>query len=200
MIAMVIGVYLAFTLNDCQSEKTQRNRKKESIASLREDLLKDKTELEDGLENIDTLNYKIEGIFRLINKDTTASDSINYFLSGIFSQPTFYPINFTYQSMMNSGELNGFDISFRKDLLELYNGKYSLIKELDQIGIRNFQDNVIKMIIERGGILSDDYTKSQSFAALARVIMDLLRQRQRTYRESVTLIDQLLKRIDTGEV
>jgi hypothetical protein len=153
-----------------------------------------------GLAEVDTMNHKINGIFRYINNDTSALDSGNYFLSGILRQPTFYPVNFTYQSLINSNDLGGFDISFRKDLIELYNGNYALIEELDQIGMRNFQEHIISMIIERGSFFDDEFVRSKSFAALTGITKDLLTQRQRSYQESVALIDRLLQRIDTREV
>lgn len=200
MVSVIIGIYLAFALNDWEADRHKQIQKKELINSLREDLLKDKKELMDGLAEIDTLNYKINGIFRYINNDSGIADSANYFLSGILRQPTFYPVNFTYQSLMNSSDLGGFDISFRKDMTELYDGNYALIKEIDQIGMRNFQEHIISMIIERGSYFEDEFLKSKPFVALAGITKDFLTQRQVLYQRSITLIDRLLQRIENGEV
>jgi hypothetical protein len=199
LLAIVIGVYIAFALTDWQATRSQKAKKREYIASLKEELLKDREELENGVKEIDTLTYKIRGLFRYINQDEHAADSGNYFLSGILSQPTFNPTNFTFQSLVNSGDMGGFtDISFKKDLIELYNGDYNTIKDLDEIGLKNFQEHVISTLIQRGGRFEDDYIRSPSFAALAGVIQDLLNSRKRAYEKSLQLIDKILAQIEIG--
>ena len=201
LIAVIIGVYIAFALTDWQGRKSQKEKKKEYIFSLREELLKDKTELTDGLKEIDTLTYKISGLFRYINKDTSAYDSLNYFLGGILKQQTFNPTNFTFQSLISSGDMGGLaDISFRKDIFELYNGHYSTIKNLDDIGLKNFQDHIISTIIQRGGRFDNEFLRSQSFAALAGVIQDLLNSRRKVYNESLVVIDKVLEQIEMGVI
>lgn len=197
----MIGVYIAFALNDCQINKLQEIRRKESISSMKEDLLKDKVELEKGLRIIDTLSYKINGVFRFINNDTSASDSLTYFVTGLQSQPTFYPTNFTFQSLVSSGDMGGInDLSFRKDLLELYNGHYTTIKELDEIGLKNFQDLIIPALIEQGGQFDARLMKTQSFAAMAGITQSLLISRKKAYRESSQLIDKILNQIEIGGI
>jgi hypothetical protein len=201
MLAIIIGVYIAFALNDCQVSKLEEVRKKESIISLKEDLLKDKTELEEGLEELDTIVFKISGLLRYANTGEGAYDSLNYFLQGIFQQPTFYANNFTFQSLVNSGDMGGLtDISFRKDILELYNGQYNIIKELDAIGLKNFQDRVITTLIQQGGRFEDASLKSPSFLMMVGVIQDLHYSRRKVYKESLVLIDKVLTQIEDGDI
>lgn len=201
LVAVIIGVYVAFALTDWQARRSQKEKQKEYVLSLKEELLKDKVELTKGLEEIDTLTYRITGLFRYISKDESANDSVNYFIGGVLSQQTFNPTNFTFQSLVNSGDMGGLtDISFRKDLLELYNGHYNTIKDLDEIGLKNFQEYVISTIIQSGGRFEDEMLRSPSFAALAGITQDLLRSRKKTYQESVALIDQILAQIENGAI
>jgi hypothetical protein len=194
-------VYIAFALTDWQATNSQKAKKRESVSSLKDELLKDRAELTDGIKEIETLTFKIRGLFRYISKDASAGDSVDYFLSGILSQQTFNPTNFTFQSLINSGDMGGFtDISFRKDLIELYNGHYNTIKDLDEIGLRNFQEHIIATIIQRGGRFEDEFLRSPSFAALAGVIQDLLNSRKKSYEKSLELIDRILAQIEIGAV
>lgn len=201
LVGTILGVYIAFALNDWQSARARQHRQQESIRSLQEELRKDQAALEEGLKETDTLISRITGLLRFNAGDIPPSDSVGYFLQGILQQPTFYPNNFTFQSLVNSGEMGSLiDISFRRNILELYNGHYATIKELDAIGLKNFQDHVIATVIAQGGRFADEFLKSESFAAMAGVIQDLLKSRRKAYEESFELINEVLNQIEKENV
>lgn len=201
LVGTILGVYIAFALSDWQSARARQQRQQESIRSLQEELRKDQVALEEGLKETDTLVRKITGLLRYNAGDIPHSDSVGYFLQGILQQPTFYPNNFTFQSLVNSGEMGSLiDVSFRRNILELYNGHYATIKELDAIGMKNFQDHVIATVIAQGGRFEDEFLKSGSFAAMAGVIQDLLKGRREAYKDSLELINEVLNQIEKEDV
>jgi hypothetical protein len=201
LLTVIIGVYIAFSLNDWGVSKSVKQKRVEAILSLKDELLKDKEELNKGLKEIDTLTMKIRGLFRHAEMDSSAADSVNYFIGGILTQQVFNPSNFTFQSLINSGDMGGLsDITFRKDILELYNGHYKTIEDLDEIGMRNFQEYIIAAIIEQGGRFDDAFIRSTSFKATIGVIQDLLRGRRKAYEESLRLIDKIVNQIEMGSI
>jgi hypothetical protein len=201
LVAVILGVYIAFALNDWQVNKSLSKKRHEAILSLKDELLKDKEELTKGLGEIDTLTLKIKGLFRYSEMDSTAADSMNYFMGGILTQQVFNPNNFTFQSLINTGDMGGLsDITFRRDILELYNGHYNTIKDLDGIGMKNFQEYIIAAVVQQGGRFDDAFIRSPSFKATIGVIQDLLNSRRKAYKASLELIEKIVAQIEKGSI
>jgi hypothetical protein len=201
LVAVILGVYIAFALNDWQVNKSLSKKRHEAILSLKDELLKDKEELTKGLGEIDTLTLKIKGLFRYSEMDSTAADSMNYFMGGILTQQVFNPNNFTFQSLINTGDMGGLsDITFRRDILELYNGHYNTIKDLDEIGMKNFQEYIIAAVVQQGGRFDDAFIRSPSFKATIGVIQDLLNSRRKAYKASLEVIEKIVAQIEKGSI
>jgi hypothetical protein len=201
LVAVILGVYIAFALNDWQVNKSLSKIRHEAILSLKDELLKDKEELTKGLGEIDTLTLKIKGLFRYSEMDSTAADSMNYFMGGILTQQVFNPNNFTFQSLINTGDMGGLsDITFRRDILELYNGHYNTIKDLDEIGMKNFQEYIIAAVVQQGGRFDDAFIRSPSFKATIGVIQDLLNSRRKAYKASLEVIEKIVAQIEKGSI
>jgi hypothetical protein len=201
LVAVILGVYIAFALNDWQVNKSLSKKRHEAILSLKDELLKDKEELTKGLGEIDTLTLKIKGLFRYSEMDSTAADSMNYFMGGILTQQVFNPNNFTFQSLINTGDMGGLsDITFRRDILELYNGHYNTIKDLDEIGMKNFQEYIIAAVVQEGGRFDDAFIRSPSFKATIGVIQDLLNSRRKAYKASLEVIEKIVAQIEKGSI
>lgn len=201
LVAVILGVYIAFALNDWQVNKSLSKKRHEAILSLRDELIKDQEELTKGLGEIDTLTLKIRGLFRYAEMDSTAGDSMNYFMGGILTQQVFNPNNFTFQSLINTGDMGGLsDISFRRDILELYNGHYNTIKDLDEVGMKIFQEYIIAAVVQQGGRFNDSFLRSPSFKATIGVIQDFLHGRRKAYKASLELIERIVTQIDKGSI
>ena len=201
LLAVILGVYIAFALNDWQVNKSLSKKRHEAILSLRDELIKDQEELTKGLGEIDTLTLKIRGLFRYAEMDSTAGDSISYFMGGILTQQVFNPNNFTFQSLINTGDMGGLsDISFRRDILELYNGHYNTIKDLDEVGMKIFQEYIIAAVVQQGGRFNDAFLRSPSFKATIGVIQDFLHGRRKAYQASLELIEKIVTQIEKGSI
>jgi hypothetical protein len=92
------------------------------------------------------------------------------------------------------------DITFRRDILELYNGHYNTIKDLDEIGMKNFQEYIIAAVVQQGGRFDDAFIRSPSFKATIGVIQDLLNSRRKAYKASLEVIEKIVAQIEKGSI
>lgn len=196
LFSVFIGVYIAFALNKYQANNDQAKLQKQYLTSLKNDLVKDLDLIKTDIKQLDTLNYKNARLIEYSQDRLESSDSLNYFITGIMSQTIFHPNNFTFLSLLHSGDLTYFaDVDFIRDLTELYNGQYASIKELDDIGVKGMQDQIVPLLI-RGAGLTDKTMKGSSFTNLVTVFKGWNNQKISIYIKAKDLIERILQEID----
>ncbi|MBK9931495.1 MAG: hypothetical protein IPP04_16685 [Saprospiraceae bacterium] len=196
LFSVFIGVYIAFALNKYQANNNQARLQKQYLTSLKNDLVKDLDLIQTDILQLDTLKYKNTRLISYSQDQFDPSDSLNYFITGIMVQTIFHPNNFTFLSLLHSGDLTHFaDVDFIRDLTELYNGQYASIQELDAIGVKSMQDQLVPLLIQGSG-LTDKTMKGASFTNLVTVFQSWNDQKQRTYYKAKNLIEKILPEID----
>lgn len=194
LAVVFIGVTIAFGFNKCQVSSDNDEVRKKYLISLKTDLAKDLAILEEDLAHLDTLEFKIRNVMTFSER-SIPEDSVVYYVSGIVTQTSLHPNNFTFVSMVNSGQLTNFDdVEFVRNLTELYNGHYEAVRVLDQVGLTNLQNNIIPRMVS--GEFTDDYFKSTSFSALTKVVSTINEQKKYRYQNAVKHVKELIKVID----
>jgi Family of unknown function (DUF6090) len=197
LFVVIVGVSIAFTLSNWQLSNQSDQIQQHYLISLRNDLLKDQAILSNDIKLLRKQIYGVNKLFEYSNGKLNATDSLDEYMKGILHQGTFYPNNFTFQSIIQSGNITNFeDLDFVRDLTELYNGSYVQIKELEGVSMRSFEEHIIGKIIS-GESLDDTYLKSKSFGSLASVMNGLNLQKQNQFVEALERISKLLSSVDS---
>lgn len=104
ILIVIVGISIAFGLNNWASDKNDQNLKQKYLDNLRENLLADTLQLH---KNIETLNHRIRISQKTINAFRTKSNRLDTVLNYIYQIPLpvdFRPRDIVYQSMINSGD------------------------------------------------------------------------------------------------
>ncbi len=194
MVAIVIGVYIAFALTNWQNQRDSDAREQKYLSSLVVDLETDSVQLKDGLEAIRQQNLRISKLIEASRGKEFPDDSLNVFVNGMFSQVTFHSSDFTFEALVSSGQVQHVDdIDFLRALTELYKGRYQEIKDFDNVGLANLQVRISQIASYGGSVKS--YIHDKSFEVWATMLLSLNAQRKDLYYKSLAKIAILQKTI-----
>ncbi len=130
IIIVMVGISLAFALNNWNEKRKEENVKDLYLKSLANDIEK---EMDHLTQNDSLLNLRISTIdeaLRLLNKEGQEKFSAAFKIFEAANIISFYPENVTYLTMVNSGDMrliNDFDL--RRKIESHYNQQHRLIKE-----------------------------------------------------------------------
>jgi len=196
LIVVVAGIYIAFALNNWQEDKRKETLQKQYLTSLRDDLVKDQKIVDDDLVALLRQTEKTKKLSAYALGATYSKDSLYHYLTGILSVTTFYPNNYTFQSIIHSGDLTHFtDVEFIRALTELYNGTYMTMKEIDRIQLDSFQEHIVGRIV--AGLPYDDkYLHSESFKGLVGTVQSFNEQKIKLHQDAKESIRKLLEQVN----
>lgn len=129
ILIVIIGISLAFSMNKCADDSKNKTQKKQYLTNLKQDIEEDKVELENNLIQI---NQKIELSTNLIPVLNTNDPEKQVKLRGIYNiaqLSNFTPKDFTYQALVNSGDLKLIDDFELKKAIEKHYAKYKIISK-----------------------------------------------------------------------
>jgi hypothetical protein len=194
MVAIVIGVYLAFALTNWQNQRDSDARERKYLESLDLDLQKDSLLLSEGLQTIKKQNRYISKLIEAVHGMDVSSDSLKVFVNAMFSQATFHSSNFAFEALVSSGQVQHIqDVDFLRSLTELYKGRYQDIQDFDNVGLSNLQQRISQFAIYGGSVKG--YTQDKSFEVWATILISLNGQRTELYEKSLEQITLLRKTI-----
>jgi hypothetical protein len=105
VLVVVLGITIAFWLNNWQSERKNSSSEQKYLAALQTDLAKDTVQLLEITKEMDTIFFAIERMLRLADKPENA-DSVADYLSLISNDiNVFFPEDYTYKSLQQSGDI-----------------------------------------------------------------------------------------------
>jgi len=106
VLVVVLGITIAFWLNNWQEERKNAASEQKYLAALQTDLAKDTVQLLEITEHTDTILYSIEKMLRLAEKPVYA-DSVADYLSLLYYYNVFifFPEDYTYKSLQQSGDI-----------------------------------------------------------------------------------------------
>lgn len=134
-VAVVVGVYAAFYLTNWKSNRDERDLEKSYLMSMSLDL---KSDIEQLQQSTDTLRY-YRSMLATLTRDIYSGripgpDSLMTMINGLYLYVPFIPGNSTYQSMLESGNLDVIeDFELRKYITELYHIHYGAIEVVDRL-------------------------------------------------------------------
>lgn len=127
ILIVIIGISLAFSMNKCADDKKSESQKAQYISSLKQDIEEDKALLEKNLVDI---NKKIEACGSIIPVLNTNDPQKGNKMKGLYSiaqLTNFTPKDFTYQALVNSGDLKLIDDLDLKKEIEKHYANYKSI-------------------------------------------------------------------------
>lgn len=196
LVVVIVGVTIAFTLTNWQQNRQAASKEDRYLTLMRNDLVKDKDALTEDLRTLELQIAKCNGLLKLSSQKQPKTDSLNYFLTGIMSQATFAPNNFTFQAIAQSGDINGIDdVELVRDLSQLYLGTYPAIKEVERVALNSFEDHLIGRVVA-GKQFGPDEIRQPGFAGLVSVLNGFNDQRRGHYKKALKQIDGLLEIIN----
>jgi hypothetical protein len=134
LLAIVIGVYIAFYLTERSNNANSRRQANTYLASMADDLQSDIDEL---TISTDTLRYMVkvsQALTQSIVTQRIVQDSVATMISSLYLIVPFNPKDNSYQSLVASGKLDAIEnFELQKRITELYHQQYGSIKIFDDI-------------------------------------------------------------------
>lgn len=196
LIVVIAGVTIAFALTNWQQGSQAEAKQHRYLTLLRNDLVKDRDVLVEDMKGLREQIHKCNRLLALTKEKDPKPDSLNYLLTGIMSQATFSPNNFTFQAIGQSGDISGIDdVDLMRELSELYLGTYPSIKEVERIALNSFEEHIVGRIVSGKGFGPKEI-KEPGFDGLVSVLNGLNGQRLSRYEQAVKQINLLLDRIN----
>ncbi|WP_178989776.1 DUF6090 family protein [Winogradskyella schleiferi] len=127
ILIVIVGISIAFSMNKCADNSKNAVQKKQYLANLEQDINEDKKQLETNLEQI---NEKIAISASLIPVLGSNDPQKQTKLRGVYTVArltSFTPKDFTYQALVNSGDLKLIDNFELKKAIEKHYAKYKAI-------------------------------------------------------------------------
>ncbi|MCK6618297.1 MAG: hypothetical protein L6Q51_11710 [Cyclobacteriaceae bacterium] len=150
LVAIIIGVYIAFYLSERASAAKDRNQAKAFLVAMADDLQEDISNL---TESTDTLRYYTQ-VSRALTQSVISrripKDSLNAMINSLYLIVPFNPKDNAYQSLLASGklELVG-DFELRSKITALYHQHYGAIRITDDISNQTRLQLITPFLIER---------------------------------------------------
>ena len=129
ILIVIVGISIAFSLNKCSENKKNETQKQQYLTSLKQDIEEDKAQLEN---NISQINQKIKMSSDLLPILNSNDPQKSTKLRGIYSfaqLTNFTPKDFTYQALVNSGDLKLIDDLELKKAIEKHYANYKTIMD-----------------------------------------------------------------------
>lgn len=107
ILIVIIGITIAFSLNRCSENAKQAKLEQQYLKSLKEDIDTDRNSLSSNLEKLEKKKELLQTSFRYFNPTIPKRDSL--LASSFFNSAQvieFSAKNTTYQTLINSGDLN----------------------------------------------------------------------------------------------
>ncbi len=204
LLVVIIGISIAFALDGWSERKKDDQLSVNYLRSLRSDLLKDKEDLLAVIDSSNVLMGHISETFQLTYSQARIESFKRHHITSAYTAPYFYPNNGSYESLVNSGNLNLLgDFELKTSLADLYNVRYKEIERVDGV-IRTLVDDMIypymikniRFAYDRDGIVSNAPLKTNEATNLLGSYLNFLLRRRQSYSEIIADFDGLVNKID----
>lgn len=138
ILIVIIGISLAFGMNKCGEQKTNQTLKIQYLENLKQDINADKEQLNNNLTAIEEKIGTSQDILGKMTNNEPLNPRLIYQIASITN---FTPSDFTYQALVNSGDLKLINDLELKKAIEKHYASY----------------NVIAKAYERQEIINKDY-------------------------------------------
>jgi len=130
IIIVMVGISLAFALNNWNENRKEQNEKKLYLQSLVIDIEKEIEHLSQNDSLIKLKLSNINTILELLSKEGKEKFNAAFKVFEVANIVSFYPENVTYLTMINSGDIQLIkDFDLRRKIETHYNQQHRLTKE-----------------------------------------------------------------------
>lgn len=161
---VLLGVTLAFWLNNLSEDVKERKVEKEYLTALQADLAKDVSLLSSNIEQAEKKVRKFEGVLnKMIAGERLPLDTILKYVQLIGNYWFFTPANYTYQTLEQSGDLKIIsNRTIRGQLIELEH-TYGLIDELQVNFLKALDEAYFPEVYKHMDLLEGTATNEEFF-------------------------------------
>lgn len=202
-LAVILGVYLAFYMNERAKVNQEKSEKKVFLESLVQDLTKD-------VEVYETFQVQeneriIQNVEQLLASLTAEDEeAIQVQLPNILQVENFAPTSSTYTSLKSSGKLSLFnDLELQKHLADFYEDLVGECERKGEFQVEYFTDDILKWFSENVDIINMHLLPKNDLMLFRNKIIiyqSLLQQKTDTYKmvveESKSLISEIQALLD----
>ncbi len=134
ILIVIIGITLAFSLNNWKESNTDKKQKKQYLENLIVDIEQEIGRLEKNQESIQGKLQEIGQIKPHLGKKQDDRDAIVRKIYGLARLVDFRPVNTTYQTLINSGDMKLInDFELRRTIEEHYALHKSVLKDYGRL-------------------------------------------------------------------
>lgn len=151
---VIVGITIAFSLNKCAEDSKNQRLLKQYLTNLKQDIEADKILLESNLEALEKKINLCDEILPKLNVNSQNKRSIIGKLFSVASLSSFDPKDITYQTLINSGDLNLIEDFEVKAAIEQHYSDYKIMLKAYER-----QENIHKEYLGNYFIHNTDYDK-----------------------------------------
>ena len=141
LITVVIGITIAFGLNNWNEDRKDRQMEREYLQSIVADLENDIENMGGVIDTSSHLSSQTLKLIRLVKSGENLEDSLSVYLIGAYSYAYFLPTTNTYEALQGSGNFSLIrNFELRQKIIAQYNQHFGSVKEYDQV-YRDFLQN-----------------------------------------------------------
>ncbi len=105
ILIVILGITIAFSMNKCAENANNKDQKEQYLTNLKRDIEEDKKQLETNLEQITQKIVLCNDILPVLNSDAPDKAIKLRGVYNVANITNFTPKDFTYQTLVNSGDL-----------------------------------------------------------------------------------------------
>ncbi len=129
ILIVIVGISIAFSLNKCSENKKNQEQKEQYLISLRQDIEEDKAQLQSNIEQINQKVSLSTELLPVLNSDDPQKVTKLRSVYQLAQLTNFTPKDFTYQALVNSGDLKLLDDLELKKAIERHYANYKTISD-----------------------------------------------------------------------
>ena len=134
LLAIVIGVYIAFYLTERSAQANSRKQAKTYLTSMIDDLEVDIATLSIATDTLASFLKVSRSLTNSIITQRIPPDSVQMMINSLYIIVPFSPQDNSYQLLKSSGKFDAIDnVELRKKITELYYQHYGVIRITDEI-------------------------------------------------------------------
>lgn len=196
VVAVIVGVSLAFFVSD-RSEEAKRSREAEQIiASIIDDLDTDVEAYDDyQIPNNEQVLFAIKQVINIIQSEENI-DSLGYYFEVSIDINNYFPSNVTYNSMVSSGKMDlisDFEVRKKLSSYQMYSDEAA---EMGKLQVSFLMDEIIPMMMYDDAVSSSSNMKDwvkvgKVLQVYASIVNSKLKQYELVNRTAISLRSEL---------
>lgn len=152
IVIVIIGISIAFTLNNWKANQADIKLQQQYLDNMASDIQQELEQLEVNRQEIQTKLGLIRTVRPLLNMPNNRRDTVAGKIFEIAKSVSFNPVNTTYQTLINSGDMKLInDFELRRSVEEHYSLHKIILRDYDRL------DNIYKEYLGKFFVYDIDF-------------------------------------------